>query len=228
MDFTFLHIRGVRQTIFFITDTGTGYTEAKIVDRKDINNIIRELEHIWICRHRAPLAISADDEYNRSKLVSYLSSHDISFKPRPTRGHNKIGFVERKNQTIKSILNKLKMEKSNATASEMVTRATFLSNMYSGSRIFSSFELVGRYQPSVLGIPPLIVPTELLEAHMEQAAARALQRAIYSRTPATPLSDIFKPNDCVWVWYATSKQNERDKWVRAPPELFRSTSTKQW
>lgn len=90
-----------------MTDTGPGHTELVILSDRTMVNIIRPIEITWICKHRAPDAISADDEYNRAPLRNYLSSHDILFKPRPARRHNKISIVESKNRTIKTILAKL-------------------------------------------------------------------------------------------------------------------------
>lgn len=164
---------------------------ATIIKRKHINTIIRELEHLWIFRHGALASISADDEYNKSRFVSFFQSQGIKFKPHPTRQHSKIGFVERKNRNIKSIIQKLGKENSSDPPAEIVTRAIFLSNLFSGWRLFSSFELVRVYQPSILGIPATILSSQLLDAHKAQTATRALQRVLRSRyTKYSPLRSI--------------------------------------
>lgn len=48
-------------------------------------------------------------------------------------------FVERKNGVVKAILAKLADENSKADVATLVARAGFLSNMFSGNRLLSSF-----------------------------------------------------------------------------------------
>ena len=83
VDFTYEHVRGTLRTILVITDCGTGYTETTIVTRRNIDTIIRCLEHIWFTRHGAPEIFSADDEYNRRQLQGFLSVHNIKYKAKP-------------------------------------------------------------------------------------------------------------------------------------------------
>lgn len=87
-----------------MTDTGTEYSELALTCSRSMNTIIGVLEGYWVCRHGAPQAISADDEYNRKPPRAYLQSHNIQFKIRPARRHNKIGIAKRKNGTLKTIL----------------------------------------------------------------------------------------------------------------------------
>lgn len=215
IDFTYCDVRGEKRTIIVITDTGTGYTEASIVRSRNMDTIVEKVEVVWICQHGAPRNVSADDEYNRKKLTDYLRVHDIKFKPRPTRRHNKVGIVERKNGTLKEIIRRLDTDITTANSDTIVSRATFLSNMFSGSRLMSSFELVRGYSPSILGLPRTDVTQDLLNAHKEQVATRALQRLLHSRLPDSPTPEMFAPGDNVWVFYNTSKQNVKPEWVRA-------------
>lgn len=215
IDFFYIDLRLTKYTVMNLTDTGTGFTEMEITADRNMETIIRVVETGWICKHGAPKAISADDEYNRKPLRQYLSAHEVTFKPRPVRRHNKTGIVERKNGTVKAILRKLNDEPSNADPHTLISRAAFLSNMFSGNRTLSSFELVRGYRPSVVGLPSTIVTSEILEAHKEQAAIRSLQRLLLSRAPSTTRKDLFSPNDPVWVFYKSSKQNEKVGWILA-------------
>ena len=215
VDFLFVNLKGQNIVILIITDTGTGYSELIIAENRTAQVIVRVIEQSWVCRHGAPKALSADDEYNRRPILDYLRTHEIQFKARPARRHNKTGIVERKIGVVKSILYKLNDEVSTAAASSIVARAAFLSNLFSGNRLLSSFELARGFSPSIIGIPPSVVPQELLEAHREQVAIRALQRIAHSRAPAMPHSEIFSPGTPVWVFYRTTKQNEKDGWVEA-------------
>ena len=98
-----------------LTDTGTNFTEIALCETRLAQTMIHAIETVWIFRHGAPTAISAADEYNCVAFRQFLSAHNIEFKPRPTRGHNKTGIVERKSATIKTIINKLDDEPSNET-----------------------------------------------------------------------------------------------------------------
>lgn len=215
IDFTWCEIRGKKCIILVITDAGTGYTEARIVSHKNIDTIISILETTWIYTHGAPIRVSADDEYNRKKLADFLSVHDMQFQPRPARRHNKVGIVERKNGTLKTIIRRLDHDISTADDDTILARATFLSNMFSGSRLLSSFELVRGYSPAVLGLPKTVVSQKLINAHKEQVATRALQRLLHSRSHDSPTPDMFQPGADVWVFYNTSKQNEKTEWIKA-------------
>ena len=204
-----------KHILLVMTDTGTRYTEATIVTDRSVSTIINAYEKHWLCKHGASKRLSADDEYHRRALTGYLETHGIIFRARPTRRHNKIGIVERKNGTLKDIIRRLAMIHSKTPMNNVVTRATFICNLFSGSQTLSSFELARGYRPSLLGIPSTYVSQEILDAHTHQVATRALQRILRSRTPNTPTPGMFSPGDTVWVWYSTSKQNEDDRWIKA-------------
>ena len=215
IDFMFPTIRGSKHTVIHITDAGTSYSETSICNSRTAHMMQEAIETIWIYRHGAPCAISADDEFNCVALQQFLRVHNIQFMPRPTRRYNKTGIVERKNATVKSILYKLNDELCQATPDTLLKRATFLSNMFSGNQTLSSFELVRGYRPSVVGLPRNIVTQELLDAHKEQVATRKLQRLLNSRNYNSHRPDLFNAGDRVWVFYRTSKQNEAVEWIAA-------------
>ena len=215
IDFFFPTVRGKKHTVMNMTDTGTNFTEIVRCESREAQTMINAIETVWIYRHGAPAAISADDEYNRTAVCQFLRAHNIEFKPRPTRRHNKTGIVERKNATIKAIINKLDDEPSNATSETILKRAAFLSNLFSGNKLLSSFELARGYRPSVVGLPQTVVTQELLDAHKEQTAIRKLQKLLHSRSHQGHQPSLFSPGDQVWVFYNTSKQNEAVEWVKA-------------
>ena len=215
IDFLFPTVRGCKRTVLNMTDTGTNYSELMLCESRTAEAMIQAIETTWIYKHGAPGAISADDEFNCATLQQFLQVHNIQFMPRPTRRHNKTGIVERKNATIKTILAKLNDEKSNSSADTLLKRTAFLSNMFSGSKLLSSFELVRGYRPSVVGLPQTIVTQELLDAHKQQVATRRLQRLLHSRAHHSHQPDLFNPGDSVWVFYKTSKQNEAVEWIAA-------------
>lgn len=122
--------------------------------------------------------------------------------------------MERKNGTVKSLLRKLDRDISKATAETLVRRAVFMSNMFSGSKVRSLFQLGWGYQPSIVVIPPSMVSEDLFQAHVEQAAIRALQKVRSSHTTFISTSNVFKEGEDVRVWHQSPKCNEANEWVR--------------
>lgn len=82
MDFAFEEVRGSKRTILIITDAGTAFSEGTISRSKDMATVCSKLEFLWITRHGAPVALAADDEYNRRnsgrcwKCTESYSGHD--------------------------------------------------------------------------------------------------------------------------------------------------------
>lgn len=217
IDFFWFTIKGEKTCVLNLTDTNTAYSEMVIAPTTKMLFVIKAIEVYWICRHGSPSTLSAGDEMNNTVLQKFLTSHNIIFNARPTgpQRHNKIGIVERKNGKIKRILERIESENTNADKETILSRAVLLSNMFSGSKILSSFELARGYSPSLLGIPQTIVKPELLEAHKEQIAIRALEKLLKSRKPNTVPQHVLSPGTSIWAFHKTSKQNEKPSWVRA-------------
>lgn len=211
VDFTFLQVRGTKYTLMHMVDTGTGFSEGTLVSNRDAKTMCSVLDTEWINRHGEPRALSADDEFNNRTIERYLKSRAIQFKPRPARRHNKIGLMERKKGVVKRILEKLQFDQTECTDAELISRAIFLSNMFTGSKALSSFELARRYAPSILGTPRRMVTEELMDAYKKQTATRALQKLSKGRNYST-CADTIKPGDHVLFYYRSSKQNEPNEW----------------
>lgn len=215
MDFMYCMIRGTRHVVIHFVDSGTAFSEAVIVPGRHMDVIIGAIEKEWINRHGAPRFMSGDDEFDgtkKKKLGAFLESRNIGMKARPVRRHNKLGIVERKHATIKRILERLQLDKSETSDSILLSRAVFFSNCFCGSHLLSSFQLAKGYAPSLLGLPARIIDNELLQAHKEQQAVRALQRV--ARTRSANENPHYNPGDHVYFFYRSSKQNEQDEWKR--------------
>ena len=116
---------------------------------------------------------------------------------------------------MKNILRKLDGENSDASDHTLLARATFFSDMFSGTKILSSFQLARGYSPSILRIPTTRVTKELLDRHKAAMATRALQKAIRSRSVNAPEPRFFSPGDEIWAYYKTSNRGEKADWIRA-------------
>lgn len=188
-----------------------GFTEGIIKGDRSSETISTALDSHWLMRHGAPAFLSADDEYNKGKLRSLLLSHYIVFKASPARRRNKKGKVERQIRTVREIIRKIDLKSSLFTPHQIVTRTVDLSNFFSGSMVLSSFQLARGYRNSILGISPTLCPPDLLSAHAEQYATRALQRAMGSNANKTLSQFAYKLGYIIWIWYKSSKGKEIDR-----------------
>jgi len=136
-------------------------------------------------------AFSADPEFCRPFFKKFLEGHNITVNERPSRSSAKNGKVERNNGVLKNVLSRIIKERTDA------------SHLFHGSTVLSSFQLAQGYAPSIAGISKSMVPKELLETHTQRTANRALQKVLRSEGVK------------IWVYYKTSKQNERVRWVSA-------------
>lgn len=96
IDFTHCDIGGARYTLLNLTDRGTAWSEMFIVANQNMETMKSSVERDWICIHGAPHALSGDDAYDKPNFHKFLKQHNITYRPRPARRHNKLGSVERK------------------------------------------------------------------------------------------------------------------------------------
>jgi hypothetical protein len=124
---------------------------------------------------------SGDTELDNSTFRQYLSHQNVSYKARPARRHNKIGFVESGRSSIKLIPRSLALDvrqgvqqiSRSVSFSEILAHAVFLRNVLYGSRTLSSFEQARGYQPSLAG--PLVA-----------FVTPDLQNSVWNKSHATP------------------------------------------
>jgi len=199
VDFFFPKIRGITRTVLHMRDRGTGYSEIEAVPTRDLDDAATSFDRTWISRHGAPATVSGDPEFNHFAFKNLLKSHDVKFEARPARRHNKVGTVERKNAVLRLILQRLLLQCPDTTVSSLIARANFLGNLFSGSKVASSFEQARGYSPGLCGIRHSIVPPELIEAHQEQVASRALQRLLSSKSPQLLTPDALPKGTKIWA-----------------------------
>ena len=100
-----------------------------------------QLKQLWLLRHGAPKFFSSDVESEKRAMRTFLAAHEIERRPRPVRRYNETGIVERKIRTLKSIFERIQLEKTDASDATVLYRETFFSNVFAGSSTLSSFEL---------------------------------------------------------------------------------------
>lgn len=67
-------------------------------------------------------------------------------------------------------------------------------------------------------MPSKVVYFELLEAHKQKSAARAINNALRSHNNATQNANMLPANLEVRIYYQSFKQNEKDEWNKDKPE----------
>lgn len=104
----------------------------------------------------------------------FLATHNKALTDRPVHRQNQTSIIERKHRTVKLILEKLQNDLSTASNTVLLVRATFLSNIFSGSRTLSAFELVRGYSPALFGAGHRLISPNLIEAYKDCEYVRAL------------------------------------------------------
>lgn len=143
--------------------------------------LISEIEEMWIKRHGNPMALSADEKFNRHPFRKSLQQKGTPLKPRPERRQNKTGVVEFKNSTIECIAERLTTARNDSIHQKLKSKETFLSNYLAGSRLLGSFQLARGYYPQIVGNWAKVVSKSLIEDHLHQMVNRALNRLLRLR-----------------------------------------------
>ena len=213
-DFVFCDVRGTKHCVLHAVDAGTWYSETAIVTNRTNDVMANHLERLWILRHGAPRSFASDVEFDKSPMHSFLLAHGTERKPRPVRRHNKTGVVERKNRTLKSVLELIQFHSSTADDETVLARASFFANVFSGSATLRSFELARGYSLSFLGLPPSTVDPDLFEAAREQSATRAIQRLLNGRAPSDIPPFCLPAGADILYFYKSSKKKDKVEWKR--------------
>lgn len=94
----------------------------------------------------------------------------------------------------------------------LLSRAIFLSNLFHGSKLLSSFELVKGYASSVLLVISKVVTPEQLEANKTQSTVRELHRLMKARNRRTTPPSCLQPGTDTLFCFKPSKQNDPVEW----------------
>lgn len=133
---------------------------------------------------------------------------------RPARSSNKNGIVERQNGSFKTILELIEKHDTTSEPTSIVGRASFLCNLFHGSKLLSAFQLAKGYVPSILGMPRQQVPSELFDTHVQMTAARAIQRALHGRIPNTVKRSSLTLGTKIWIFHKGSRHTDPVEWLK--------------
>ena len=217
VDFLFIRELG-NLPILNMTDVATGFTVTSLLHSRSMNETASTIVTKWFDVHGRPKRLSGDPEFNNETITLIFAQNSVTYEARPARRHNKIGSVESGNDTIRLFVQRLLRDKQNSrqvgrklhTDYEILSRATFLKNIMYGGKHLSSFELARGYRPSLFGLPQHPVSAEILQAHKEQVARRAVHAFIRSRNTSSVSKDILPPRTKVYFY---RKVTNRGEWL---------------
>ena len=209
----FMYVDG--DIILHLCDSGHAYSDGEEVTDRGLKQAASIFERKWIHVHGAPKVVAGDPEFNRGEFKKLLDRHAIQFSTRPARRHQKIGVVERKNSTLRHILQKMrKSPQIDALGKQtLISRAFFIGNTIVGDRLHSAFAAKNGYEPSWLGLPAQEVPDALRQAQAELVASRAVAKAMRSYRPR-PLEKKDVAEQEIILGYVTAGSQGRKKWER--------------
>lgn len=213
-DFATVRFKDANHEVLNVVDTGTTYGLRLIVPDRSAKTMKKLLEKHWFLEFGAPKSFSADPEFTRGVMERFLQLHDVTLQQRPARSSNKNGIVERQNGVFKMIMERLSKHDKTSEVDEVVARASLFTNLIKGSNVLSSFQLAKGYSPSILGMPRKFVPQELLDAHVEITAARAIHKVLKGKAPRVEQRNALTPGREVWVYLRTTKP-EPVEWIEA-------------
>lgn len=187
-----------------MTDTSTRFTEVVLEHCRAVEFIVENLVQVWISRHGTPSSLSDDDGFHNGAIIQLFSPHEVVFKVKSTRRHNKMGIVKRKTQTLKTIAKKLYLQPPTRLSELLIVCCVYLSKVFLGSTTLSSFQLAWEYELFFVGILSDLVSQELLDVHVGDMATRCIQRAVRARANHCLDPHVTHASNMIWVRYAPS------------------------
>jgi hypothetical protein len=130
--------------------------------------------------------VSDDQEFAQDYFQDMLRRHNIAFREQGARRHNKAGVVERGNGILKDFIKRLVQDIQSQVAGsativfivpQIVSQATYFTNMLVDNKLLSAFEQCRGYQPSLCGLHRSFATPERVAAHDEMIVRRAFSRA---------------------------------------------------
>ena len=213
----FLFIRELGNLPFLnMTDVATGFSVTALMNSREMNETARMITLKWFDVHGRPEKLSGDPEFNNEPINLLCAQHKVQFEARPARRHNKIGSVESGNDTIRLFVQRLLRDEKHSRSTggkvhtdyEILSRATFLKNTMYGGKQLSSFEQARGYRPSICGLPQLPVSAEILQAHEEQVARRAIHAFLRSHNTSSISKDLIPPRTKIYYYRKLTNRGE--------------------
>lgn len=137
----------------------------------------------------------------------------MDVKARPSRSSNKVGRIERNNGVFKTVVEKIQKAAGKASARAVLARSSFIAHIIRGNRTMS-FQLEPGYDPSIMGIPRVIVTEDIVQAHVSMEATRAPEKTMRSRKNKNAICMLIKGSDILF-YYKSPKMNEGIEWIKA-------------
>ena len=143
-----------------IVDSKSGLSVARVVTSRELDEAVRVVETEWYSICGPPLTASTDPEFAKDPFLPFLKDYEVKFEARAAQRRNKIGIVESKNNTLRTLTRRLVKDAGYfkttrgyvTTTREILSRKVFLANIFYGDKRLSSLEMVRGYTPSLVGL----------------------------------------------------------------------------
>lgn len=129
-------------------DTTTAFLETSVMFNTNMGQTSLTLESIWINKHGPPKRILTEPEFYIVTFQKAMPYFSVEFEPTTARHHNKIECVKINHSVVKDLCTRLKSNAKatyskdaaptsdssfNITVAKILSGATYLSNILSGS-----------------------------------------------------------------------------------------------
>lgn len=204
-----------------IVDLGTRFSRAIAIPNKLASTVVRALLMGWLVHHGAPLLLLTDPggEFTGTLWRAMAERFNIGVAATATQAHFSNGVVERYNQTIKTMVTRIRQDHPVADAQELLDLACLAMNSMSQHNGATPYQLMCGSTPRVptaltSNLPALeetrVAGDEALQSHLQllhasrvaHAQAEAdvsLRRALARNASNVPHRD-WVVGDVVYYW----------------------------
>lgn len=129
--------------ILRIVDSTTGCSEEIMLISRELPLVIHEIEGNWNFMHGDPLELVVGQELDNNPFHVLEEELRINFSPLSEIKHNKAGVVDRNNQVLKNILERLEVNKKyqSLQSRDSLAAACYTGNIIYKNGVFNHFSL---------------------------------------------------------------------------------------
>lgn len=160
------------------TDTHSAYSETDPLSIREMEQVAKAFEQVWINRHVNPTLVSGDVEFLNKTFKQGLSEFCTKFQAHLARRDNKLGVVETKNGIIRNLALRISSDadffrhnhQKDYNKAELMSRATFISKIIYENKLLSSSKMARGYIQALYCLQQYKIKNDLLEAFEAQKA----------------------------------------------------------
>lgn len=174
------------------------WSETSILKNRTLVEQVSTFCKIWVYRHGLPTKTPADREYFKGSSAKFCRDHDIELVELAANDHEANGTVERANRTLRIFFRRLRSEQQKTVLSKTLSEATYAKNIYKGSKMASSFQLLYGQPPRIMTDQDIFkIPAVKMAERVQDVAKKRLGKLVESKQRRQPEVSI---GDYVYFW----------------------------